>query len=166
MTNTNAKTDRYDNRAPKGGAISPVNNRFYLGGQWMPKTNKVEVKPAIIEIKGALYEVKTIDPGFAGVAALEVTKVVSGESYAVVLEASGRVVCECPSYLYTHESKGSCCKHGIAVIEAGLLRAPVPAPVIEPGVTYEWDGLASDNESAGLVADDVDHWTVLALRVA
>jgi hypothetical protein len=50
MTNATAKTDRYSNRAPKGGAISPVNGQFYAGGQFMPMAaDVVEVKPATLE---------------------------------------------------------------------------------------------------------------------
>jgi hypothetical protein len=47
MTTTTSKTDRIYNRAPKGGAISPVNSRFYKGGQFMPMVAVVvEVKQA------------------------------------------------------------------------------------------------------------------------
>ena len=84
-----------------------------------------EIRPTRIEIKGATYEVTPIDPGFAGVAAVEVRKF-NGESYAVTLQADGRAVCECPSYLYTHEDRGTCCKHGLAVIEAGFPEGPGP----------------------------------------
>lgn len=33
---TPAKADRYANRAPRGGAVSPVNGLYYRGGTWMP----------------------------------------------------------------------------------------------------------------------------------
>ncbi len=37
MTSPTAKADRIGiNRAPRGGAISPVNGMFYRGGQFMP----------------------------------------------------------------------------------------------------------------------------------
>jgi hypothetical protein len=51
MTNTTTtKTDRYSNRAPKGGAVSPVNGQWYAGGQWMPMVAEVvEFKPAVLE---------------------------------------------------------------------------------------------------------------------
>jgi hypothetical protein len=50
MTTTTKSTDRIINRAPKGGAISPVNGRFYAGGQFMPMVAEVvEVKPAALE---------------------------------------------------------------------------------------------------------------------
>jgi hypothetical protein len=47
MTTTTKSTDRIINRAPRGGAISPVNGRFYAGGQFMPMVAEVvELKPA------------------------------------------------------------------------------------------------------------------------
>lgn len=165
MTTTTTTTGRILNRAPKGGEISPVNGRFYKGGQFMPTVAVVE-PVATIEIKGATYTVRPIDPGFAGVAAVEVTKLVNGESYAVVLEADGRAVCECPSYLYTHENKATTCKHGVALLAAGLLRAP--AATVAPGLVPTWEpGLAGDDESAfGAAPADADRWSALALRLA
>lgn len=50
MTTTEKTTDRIINRAPKGGAISPVNGKFYAGGQFMPMVAEVvEVKPVALE---------------------------------------------------------------------------------------------------------------------
>jgi hypothetical protein len=56
MTDATIKTDRFSNRAPKGGAVSLVNGQFYLGGQFMPMVAKVEsttdtmpAKPATLE---------------------------------------------------------------------------------------------------------------------
>lgn len=50
MTTTTTKADRFSNRAPRGGAVSPVNGQFYLGGQFMPMVAVVvEVKPAVLE---------------------------------------------------------------------------------------------------------------------
>lgn len=48
MTSTSKNADTVNiNRAPKGGAVSSVNGRFYAGGQFMPMTATiVEVKPA------------------------------------------------------------------------------------------------------------------------
>jgi hypothetical protein len=88
-----------------------------------------------IEIKNATYEVKAIDPGFAGVAALEVTKLVNGESYAIVLESSGRATCECPDFVCRHADKGTHCKHIRSTIEAGLLKAPAPVVTPAPKIT-------------------------------
>lgn len=50
MTTASIKADRFANRAPKGGAVSPVNGRFYAGGQFMPMVAEVvEMKPAKLE---------------------------------------------------------------------------------------------------------------------
>jgi hypothetical protein len=50
MTNATTLTDRFSNRAPKGGAVSPINGLFYAGGQFMPMVaDVVEVKPASLE---------------------------------------------------------------------------------------------------------------------
>lgn len=50
MTHTTTSTDRIINRAPRGGAVSPVNGRFYAGGQFMPMVVEViELKPAVLE---------------------------------------------------------------------------------------------------------------------
>jgi hypothetical protein len=44
---TTPKANRFSNRAPKGGAVSPVNGLFYAGGQFMPMVALVvELKPA------------------------------------------------------------------------------------------------------------------------
>ena len=49
-TATPATADRIANRAPKGGAVSAVNGRFYRGGWFMPMVAEVvEVKPAVLE---------------------------------------------------------------------------------------------------------------------
>lgn len=50
MTTATAKADRIVNRAPKGGAVSVVNGRFYAGGQFMPMVAEaVVVKPVALE---------------------------------------------------------------------------------------------------------------------
>jgi hypothetical protein len=50
MTTTTIKADRFSNRAPKGGAVSPVNGQFYKGGQFMPMVSTpVVVRPATLE---------------------------------------------------------------------------------------------------------------------
>jgi hypothetical protein len=36
MIVTTPKADRIVNRAPRGGAVSPINGRFYAGGTFMP----------------------------------------------------------------------------------------------------------------------------------
>ena len=42
--------------------------------------------------------------------------------------ASGLVVCDCPSYVSTHEGTCSTCKHGTALVEVGLLDPVNHAP--------------------------------------
>ena len=50
MTTATPKADRVPNRAPKGGAVSSVNGRFYRGGWFMPVvSNPVILKPAKLE---------------------------------------------------------------------------------------------------------------------
>ena len=50
MTTTKNADTVNINRAPKGGAVSPVNHRFYAGGQFMPMVAVVvESKPAKLE---------------------------------------------------------------------------------------------------------------------
>lgn len=83
------------------------------------------VETTTLEIKRATYEVTPIDPGFAGVAAVRLVKLSSGESYDVVLTRDGRAECDCPSYEFTYRGTAGTCKHGSACLAAGLLLAPV-----------------------------------------
>lgn len=46
MTNPSPKADRFANRAPRGGAVSPVNGLFYRGGRFMPMAAALEPGPA------------------------------------------------------------------------------------------------------------------------
>jgi len=47
MNTAATKTDRFSNRAPRGGAVSLVNGLYYKGGQFMPMASTpVETKPA------------------------------------------------------------------------------------------------------------------------
>lgn len=87
----------------------------------------------VIEIKNATYAVEAIDPGFAGVAAARVTKLVNGESYDVVLTHDYQVTCECPDWVCRHEGRGTHCKHGKAMVDGGFLVASVSggSPVAE-----------------------------------
>jgi hypothetical protein len=56
---TTRKADINVNRAPKGGAISPVNGQFYLGGQFMPMVaaEKVETINKPIPLVGSSRQV-------------------------------------------------------------------------------------------------------------
>jgi hypothetical protein len=57
MTTPTTKADRVNiNRAPRGGAVSPVNGLFYLGGQFMPMAaGIVEYKP--VPLVGSVRQV-------------------------------------------------------------------------------------------------------------
>lgn len=91
------------------------------------------VKTTTLEIKGASYSATPIDPGFAGVAAVRMTKLASGATYDLALTLDGRVECNCPDYTVRHADRGTLCKHGRAALAAGLLPPPVSggSPVAE-----------------------------------
>jgi hypothetical protein len=86
------------------------------------------VKPSPVEIKGASYTVEAIEAGEFGTAAYRVVKLVNGEAYDVIRTHAGAVECSCPDWVVRHSDKGTCCKHGRALMELGLLDAPAPAP--------------------------------------
>src|SRR4051794_9761329 len=101
----------------------------------------VTANETTVEIKGALYAVEPVDAGFAGVAAVRLTKLSSGESYDVVLGHDGAMTCECPDFVVRHADKGTHCKHCKAALEHGLVVAPVSggspvaiAPITEKDV--------------------------------
>jgi hypothetical protein len=56
MITTKTSTDRIINRAPKGGAISPVNNQFYLGGQFMPCVS-IPAEAGPVKLTGSVRQV-------------------------------------------------------------------------------------------------------------
>jgi hypothetical protein len=57
MTTTAAtKADRFANRAPKGGAVSPVNGLFYAGGRFMPMV-VAEFKSGPVALMGSFRQV-------------------------------------------------------------------------------------------------------------
>jgi len=96
----------------------------------------VTAATATVEIKGAAYTATPIDPGFAGVAAVRMTKLASGATYDLALTLDGRVECDCPSYEFTYRGTAGTCKHASACLAAGLLLAPVcggsPAVAVAP----------------------------------
>jgi hypothetical protein len=81
-----------------------------------------------IEIKGAKYNVEAIEAGECGVSAVWVTKRITGESYDVIRTREDVVECSCPDFVARHEGKGTCCKHGTALVGRGFLPT-APAPV-------------------------------------
>lgn len=55
-TTSTTKADRYSNRAPKGGAVSPVNGLWYQGGRWMPCVTDASA-PNPVPLSGATRQV-------------------------------------------------------------------------------------------------------------
>ncbi len=56
MTTAVNRADRFSNRAPKGGAVSPINGLFYRGGQFMPMA-PAEFKPGLPALDGSTAQV-------------------------------------------------------------------------------------------------------------
>jgi hypothetical protein len=92
-------------------------------------------KTTTLEIKGLAYRVSPIDPGEEGTAAFRLDKVRGEGIYDVVRDHSGLVRCDCPSYVMTFASTASTCKHGRALVEAGMISAPSPVPVASAPVS-------------------------------
>ncbi len=94
-----------------------------------------------ITIRGTNYSVTRFDPGPDNTKAYRLEKVGGkGEVYDLARTNEGLIICDCPSYVDTHEGTSSTCKHGTALVEVGLLEpvayvaaAPVeaPAPIAE-----------------------------------
>jgi hypothetical protein len=85
------------------------------------------VNAASVTIKGQSYGVEEIPPGEDGTRAFVLTKA-NGTSYAVIRTHAGLVECDCPDYEARHRGLDCLtCKHGKALVEAGLLDAPRPA---------------------------------------
>jgi hypothetical protein len=83
----------------------------------------------VITIRGTSYSVTKIDPGPDNSKAYRLAKLGGkGEVYDICRTNEGLVVCDCPSYISTHEGTCSTCKHGMALIEVGLLDAPKHTP--------------------------------------
>jgi len=80
-----------------------------------------------LTIKGHDYAAEPIDPVESGSAAFRLVKA-SGETYDVIRDHAQMVVCDCPSYVTRFAGTKGTCKHGTALIAAGLLRAPSPVP--------------------------------------
>jgi hypothetical protein len=80
-----------------------------------------------VTIKGQVYAVEPIPPGEDGTAAYVLTKR-DGTSYAVIRTHAGLVECDCPDYEARHRGLDCLpCKHGAALVDAGLIDAPRPA---------------------------------------
>ncbi len=86
-----------------------------------------------IEISDVRYGVASIDPGEFGTKAFRLSKH-SGDHavYDVVRQHDGVVACDCPDYEARHRGNGyGMCKHGRALVELGLMPAPIAPPAAE-----------------------------------
>ncbi len=83
-----------------------------------------------IAIYGDRYDVESFDPGYAGTYAVRLCKHGSDAVYDVHRSHDGLVVCDCPSYVVTHDGTVSMCKHGRALVQLGMIDPPFcpPAP--------------------------------------
>ena len=154
---------RIVNRAPKGGATSPVNGRHYKGGWFMPMDPAPVIPPApvpvVIAIRGFTYEVREIPAGECGTVAYAMRKRETDNRYDVIRNHFGEVTCDCPDYEMRRVGTGSMCKHGRALVQAGYIPAPAPGPAAdadaEPEVPFTGRSLyawARDHRAIGAVA--------------
>jgi hypothetical protein len=81
-----------------------------------------------VTIKGLVYHVEPIPPGEDGTTAYRVLGP-RGQVYDLLRTHDGTIECTCPHYEARLKGNSrSCCKHGKAAVEAGLL----PAPGVDP----------------------------------
>ena len=131
---TSISQPRLRDRAPKGGATSPVNDRFYKGGQFWPARPAGpdiidlidEPAPITLAIYGFGYTVRLIDAGECGTVAYEMHRTDTNHTYHVIRTHHGLVKCDCGDYLFRHDGTASTCKHGSALVAKGLMAAPSP----------------------------------------
>ena len=130
---------RLRDRAPKGGAASPVNERFYKGGQFWPARpagpdvvalmNEPAPEPIRLAIYGFTYTVRPIAVAAeCGTAGFEMHRIDTGNTYHVHRDNYGCVKCDCGDYLFRHDGTATTCKHGSALVAKGLIPAPSPIP--------------------------------------
>src|SRR4051795_7620368 len=83
----------------------------------------------MLTIRETDYSVTPIAPGPDNIKAYRLEKL-SGdrETYDLAHTNDGLVVCDCPSYVATHEGTSSTCKHGSALVLMGL--PPKPCCVV------------------------------------
>src|SRR5207302_638398 len=85
-----------------------------------------EPEPTVLEIKARHYEATPL-PTVEGTAVVRVGALDDPDAtYDVSRGPDGLVACTCGDYTYRHAGTASTCKHGSAVVEAGLLDAPAP----------------------------------------
>jgi hypothetical protein len=88
-----------------------------------------------IEISDVRYACDPIDPGESGTRAFRLTKHGKDRDvYDVLRRHDGTVACDCPDFEFRHEGLTDApCKHGRALVELGLMPAPL-APESAPAV--------------------------------
>lgn len=94
----------------------------------------------IIEINGFRYNVDPLPIWDDADRTYRLTKHSrDGVAYDVTRTRDGCVVCDCPDFEQRHRDAGTMCKHGRALVELGLMLAPVapPAPTVEPTPVVE-----------------------------
>lgn len=83
----------------------------------------IEDDAPMIWIGDNAYTPTEIPAGECGTVAYRLTKS-DGSHYNVVRTRLGSVECDCPDYTYRREGTACMCKHGAALVDAGLIRAP------------------------------------------
>jgi hypothetical protein len=85
-----------------------------------------------LTIKGTVYHVEAIPPGEDGTAAFVLTKP-NGDTYAIIHRHDGILACDCPDWVCRRDGiTHTPCKHGAALVAAGLLKAPTPPLAPDP----------------------------------
>ena len=113
----------------QSGIVTPKCNR--------PSRPFGEGLTADLTIRGVVYHVEPFT-GQDGTQVVRLSKQGGkGETYNVSRGDDAEVVCDCPDFEYSKIGTGQPCKHGRAVVEAGLLKATAPriadpAPAVAP----------------------------------
>jgi len=76
----------------------------------------------LLRIGNRSYIAVSIPSGECGTVAYRLKKLARPPAtYDLVLDEYGQLRCDCPSYVMAHDGMGSCCKHGQALRDAGLI---------------------------------------------
>jgi hypothetical protein len=83
-----------------------------------------------IAIEDVRYSVDPLDPGECGTRAFRLVKRAADKAtYDVIRDTYGIVSCTCPNYIWRHQgTDADTCKHGAALVELGLMTAPMVPP--------------------------------------
>lgn len=76
--------------------------------------------PQTLQIGGTDYTVTTYEPGVC----YRLEKQARETAIYDVALVEGRIRCDCPAFMYRHDEARTTCKHGLALVAAGLLPAP------------------------------------------